>query len=115
MHAVFDDPAAMEGAQDPEVRVWDGIVLLHLDQPALCTSPANAVHQREGCCSSLLLPPLARPRSRAEAPNPSATCSWLLRVQYMKAGFEVFEDPSKLNNWRHKPPLYALLKKMLGQ
>lgn len=24
MHAVFDDPAAMEGAQDPEVRVWDG-------------------------------------------------------------------------------------------
>ncbi|KAI7839419.1 hypothetical protein COHA_006820 [Chlorella ohadii] len=52
MDAVFDDPAAMEGAQDPE---------------------------------------------------------------YMKAGFEVFDDPSKLSNWRHKPRLYALLRKMLGQ
>lgn len=50
-----------------------------------------------------------------EAPNPFFDCSWLLRVQYMKAGFEVFEDPSKLSNWRHKPRLYALLKKMLGQ
>lgn len=27
---------------------------------------------------------------------------------------EVAEDPSRLENWRHKPALYALLKKVTG-
>lgn len=35
--------------------------------------------------------------------------------QAMKAVSEVVEDPSKLDNWRHKPQLHALLKKMLGR
>ena len=39
MDAVFDDPAAMEGAQDPEV--WDGIVLLH---SAAALAQASTVH-----------------------------------------------------------------------
>ncbi|KAI7839420.1 hypothetical protein COHA_006821 [Chlorella ohadii] len=33
----------------------------------------------------------------------------------MKAMSEVVENPSRIENWRHKPQLYALLKKMLGQ
>ena len=33
----------------------------------------------------------------------------------MKAVNEVVDDPSKLNNWRHKPQLYALLQRVLGQ
>lgn len=36
-------------------------------------------------------------------------------AQFMKAASEVVEDPRKLENWRHKPALYALLKKMVGQ
>lgn len=33
----------------------------------------------------------------------------------VKAVNEVVDDPSKLNNWRHKPQLYALLQRVLGQ
>lgn len=36
-------------------------------------------------------------------------------LQAMKAMSEVTEDPSKLENWRHKPALYALLKKLVGR
>lgn len=38
-----------------------------------------------------------------------------LDPEAMKAVSEVVEDPSKLDNWRHKPQLHALLKKMLGR
>ncbi len=44
-----------------------------------------------------------------------SVCLPLSFAQAMKAMSEVVENPSRIENWRHKPQLYALLKKMLGQ
>lgn len=44
-----------------------------------------------------------------------ASACWYPCTQVMKAVSEVVDDPSKLDNWRHKPQLYAMLQRLLGR
>lgn len=89
--SVFSDPALMDAALDPEV----GSTVVY----TLCGSA-----EWSGRVGAAAVP----------TPFPLG-CAPFHTEQAMKAVSEVVEDPSKLDNWRHKPQLHALLKKMLGR